>query len=87
MPELHFDGQTVVKTATSYVRDLGERTIATFVVTAAGVALAAGPGDMFSATFWETVAAAGLAATGSLLKGMLARAFGTKNSASLAKGV
>ncbi|MCZ9352997.1 hypothetical protein ACFW34_12175 [Streptomyces sp. NPDC058848] len=87
MPELHFDGETVVKTATSYGRDLAERTLATAVVAAGGVAVAAGPADMFSATFWETMAAAGIAAAGSLLKGMLARAFGTKNSASLAKGV
>ncbi|MEU8538361.1 hypothetical protein [Streptomyces parvulus] len=87
MPDLHFDGETVVKTATSYARDLAERTLSTAVVAAGGVAIAAGPGDMFNASFWETMAAAGIAAGGSLLKGMLARAFGTKNSASLAKGV
>jgi hypothetical protein len=80
------DGETVVKTAAIYAKDLAERVVATFVVTAAGVAVAAGPGDMFSASFWETVAAAGIAAAGSLLKGMAARAFGTKNSASLVKG-
>lgn len=78
---------TVVKTGATYARDLAERTVATFVVAAAGVAVAAGPGDMFSASFWETVGAAGIAAAGTLLKGMVARAFGTKNSASLAKGV
>ncbi|MFD0256400.1 hypothetical protein ACFVGX_36465 [Streptomyces sp. NPDC127113] len=87
MPELHFDGETVVKTGTAYARDLAERTLATAVVAAGGIAIAAGPGDMFNASFWETMAAAGIAAAGSLLKGMLARAFGTKNSASLAKGV
>jgi hypothetical protein len=88
MSEIHVpDTETVVKTGAAYARDLAERTLATFVVTAAGVAVAAGPGDMFSASFWETVAAAGIAATGSLLKGMVARAFGTKNSASLVKGV
>ncbi|MEH0586255.1 hypothetical protein QA942_20045 [Streptomyces sp. B21-106] len=81
------DAETVVKTASTYARDLAERTAATFVVAAAGVAVAAGPGDMFSASFWETVGAAGIAAAGTLLKGMVARAFGTKNSASLAKGV
>ncbi|MFC7892673.1 hypothetical protein [Streptomyces sp. NPDC057381] len=87
MPELHFDGESVVKTATTYGRDLAERTLATAVVAAGGVAVAAGPADMFNASFWETMAAAGIAAAGSLIKGMLARAFGTKNSASLAKGV
>ncbi|MEU8728774.1 hypothetical protein AB0C68_05260 [Streptomyces tendae] len=79
--------ETVVKTATSYGRDLAERTLSTAVVAAGGVAVAAGPADMFHATFWQTMAAAGIAAAGSLLKGMLARAFGTRNSASLAKGV
>lgn len=81
------NADTVLKTAATYGRDLAERTTATFVVSAAGVAVAAGPGDMFSASFWETVAVAGLAAAGSLLKGVLARAVAYKNSASLAKGV
>jgi hypothetical protein len=89
MPEftLPGDAETVVKTATAYGKDLAERTLATFVVAAGGVAVAAGPADMFHASFWQTMGAAGIAAAGSLLKGMLARAFGTKNSASLARGV
>lgn len=81
------DAETAIKTATAYGKDLAERTIATFVVAASGVGIAAGPADMFHASFWQTMGAAGIAASGSLLKGMLARAFGTKNSASLAKGV
>lgn len=81
------DVQTVVKTASTYAKDLVERVIATFVVAAAGVALAAGPGDMFSASFWETVGAAGIAAAGSLVKGVIARFVGPKNSASVAAGV
>jgi hypothetical protein len=81
------DAETVVKTAAAYGKDLAERTIATFVVAASGVGIAAGPADMFHASFWQTVGAAGIAAAGSLLKGMLARAFGAKNSASLVKGV
>ncbi|HCA85331.1 MAG TPA: hypothetical protein DEQ61_07445 [Streptomyces sp.] len=79
--------QPVLKTAQTYALDLAERVLATFIVTAAGIALAAGPGDMFSASFWETVATAGLAAAGSLLKGALARVVGEKNSASAAAGV
>jgi hypothetical protein len=81
------DVQTVVKTAGTFARDLAERVLATFIVAAAGVALAAGPGDMFSASFWETVAAAGIAAAGSLLKGLIARFVGARNSASTAPGV
>jgi hypothetical protein len=79
--------ETVVKTGGTYARDLVERVLATFLVAAAGVAVAAGPGDMFNASFWETVAAAGIAAAGSLLKGLFARVVGTRNSASAAPGV
>lgn len=81
------DTQTVVKTAGTYARDIAERVLATFVVSAAGVAVAAGPADMFHASFWQTVGAAGIAAAGSLVKGIVARAVGPKNSASLADGV
>ncbi|HEY5834970.1 hypothetical protein [Streptomyces sp.] len=77
----------LARTARTYAIDLAERTAATFVVSAAGVAVAAGPADMFHASFWETVGAAGIAAAGSLVKGILARAFGSKESASLARGV
>lgn len=81
------DVQTVAKTAATFARDLIERVLATFVVAAAGVALAAGPGDMFSASFWETVGTAGIAAAGSLLKGLIARFIGARNSASAVSGV
>ncbi|KPC70092.1 hypothetical protein ADL35_39105, partial [Streptomyces sp. NRRL WC-3753] len=75
------------KTAQTYARDLAERVIWTFLVAAGGVALAAGPGDMFNVTFWETVGTAGIAAVGSLIKGVLARVIGDKNSASTATEV
>ncbi|MEV3857716.1 hypothetical protein AB0J38_25750 [Streptomyces sp. NPDC050095] len=81
------DVGTITRTGAAYARDLAERTLATFVVAFAGVGIAAGPADMFHASFWESAAAAGVAAAGSLLKGVIARAFGTSNSASLAKGV
>jgi hypothetical protein len=81
------DVQTIVKTATTYAIDLGERVTATFVVAACGVGIAAGPADMFHASFWETMGAAGLAAAGSLIKGILARSIGARNSASSAPGV
>ena len=81
------DVQTVVKTSATYVKDLAERVVWTFLIAAGGVAMAAGPGDMFNATFWETVGTAGIAAVGSLLKGLIARFVGAKNSASTASGV
>jgi hypothetical protein len=81
------DSTTVVKTAQTYSKDLAERVIWTFLVAAAGVALAAGPADMLNVSFWETVGTAGIAAVGSLLKGLFARVVGDKNSASTASGV
>jgi hypothetical protein len=84
MTSINLPGPGVLlTTARAYAIDLAERVLATFVVSAAGVAVAAGPADMFHASFWETVGAAGLAAAGSLTKGVLARAVGDKNSASL----
>lgn len=74
-----------VRTAKTYARDLAERTLATAVVAAGGVAVAAGPADMFSASFWQTMAVAGMAAAGTLLKGLFARKVGDPNSASLTK--
>jgi hypothetical protein len=79
--------QTVVKTAQTYAIDLAERVGATFIVAAGGIAISAGPADMFHASFWQTMAAAGIAAAGSLLKGLFARATGVKNSASIAERV
>ncbi|MBL1107971.1 hypothetical protein JK361_25850 [Streptomyces sp. 5-8] len=89
MSQLNLPGDvdTVVKTGAAYAKDLAERVGATFVGAACAVGVAAGPADMFHASFWQTMGAAGLAAAVSLIKGMLARAFGAKNSASLAKGV
>ncbi|WP_019357965.1 hypothetical protein [Streptomyces sp. AA1529] len=81
------DSPTLLKTARTYAVDLLERVLATFVVAAAGVALAAGPGDMFSASFWETVAAAGIAAAASLVKGLVAKLVGNTQSASTAPRV
>jgi hypothetical protein len=81
------DVNTVVKTATTYAKDLAERVIWTFLAAVAGVALAAGPADMLHASFWQAVATAGVAAVVSLVKGLLARGFGAKNSASTAPGV
>jgi hypothetical protein len=75
------------KTAATYAKDLGERVVWTFLVASGGVALAAGPADMFHASFWQTVGTAGIAAVGSLVKGLAARVVGDKNSASTASGV
>ncbi|MFG2722723.1 hypothetical protein ACGFW5_31155 [Streptomyces sp. NPDC048416] len=77
----------LVKTGETYAKDVTERVLATFVGAACGIGVAAGPADMFHASFWETMGAAGIAAAASLVKGMLARAIGDKNSASTAPGV
>lgn len=75
------------KTAQTYARDLAERVVWTFLTAAGGVAVAAGPADMLNVTFWQGVGTAGIAAVGSLVKGVVARVVGDKNSASTAPGV
>jgi len=81
------DTQTVVKTARTYAVDLIERIIWTFLGAAGAVALAAGPVDMLTVSFWEGVGTAGLAAVVTLVKGIAARLIGPKNSASTAPSV
>lgn len=88
MDEIHLPAaETVVKTARTYAVDLIERIIWTFLGAAGAVAIAAGPADMLSISFWEGVGTAGIAAVVTLLKGVGARVVGQKNSASSAPGV
>lgn len=70
----------------TYVKDLAERTAASFVAGGAAVLLAAGPADLFHASIWDAAATGGGAAVLSFLKGLLAQYRG-KKSASLAKDV
>ncbi|MFE8961725.1 hypothetical protein [Streptomyces iakyrus] len=81
------DVNTVVKTAKTYGRDLAERVVWSFLGGTAAVATAAGPADMFHASFWQAVGAGGLAAVVSLVKGLGARWVGLRNSASTVSGV
>lgn len=81
------DVDTVVKTATTYAKDLTERVIWTFLGGTAAVITAAGPADMLNVSFWEAVGVGGMAAVVSLVKGLVARLVGAKNSASTASGV
>lgn len=81
------DVDTVVKTASTYARDLAERTVWSFLGGATAVSVAAGPADMFHASFWQAVGAGGLAAAFAVLKGVAARIVGEKNSASTVAGV
>ncbi|PAK25781.1 hypothetical protein CJD44_14210 [Streptomyces sp. alain-838] len=84
MPELHFDGQTVVKTASAYGRDLLERVITTFLQAFIGGIVITTPLD---GSMWYAAAAGGVGAVLSLAKGLVARVRDVTNSASLAKGV
>ena len=81
------DATNVVRTGATYVRDLVERVVATFVVALGAVFVAAEPAGMFTVSFWEGAATAGLAAAGSLLKGLVAKFVGDRDSASAAPGV
>lgn len=84
MPELHFDGQTVVKTAASYGRDLLERVLATFLQAFIGGVVVTTPLD---GSMWYAALAGGVGAVLALGKGIVARWRDVTNSASLAKGV
>lgn len=63
---------------TAFAKDLIERVVATFVVAFLGAALVAAPDGGVSIEFTEAAALAGLAAVGSLIKGIAAK-FLTKN--------
>ena len=84
MPELHFDGETVVKTATSYGRDLLERVLSTFLQAFIGGIVVTTPLD---GSMWYAALAGGVGAVLALAKGLVARWRDITNSASLAKGV
>ncbi|MFE2353051.1 hypothetical protein [Streptomyces parvulus] len=84
MPELHFDGETVVKTASTYGRDLLERTLSTFLQSFIGGIVITTPLD---GSMWYAAGAGGVGAVLALGKGLLARVRDVTNSASLAKGV
>lgn len=82
------EGTTViVKTAKTYAFDLAERAVWTFLVAFGGVVFAAGPAGLLSASVWASAATAGVAAIGTLVKGLAARYVGLRNSASTVKGV
>lgn len=78
---------TVVRTASTYAKDLTERVIWTFLGASGAVALAGGPADMLHVSFWQGAGTAGIAAVVTLVKGLAARVIGSKNSASTAAGV
>ncbi|WP_405759416.1 hypothetical protein OG234_13080 [Streptomyces sp. NBC_01420] len=77
-------GGEVVRTVKTYGRDLFERVVNT---AAAGFVAAVIPAQAADASMWYAAGGAGVGALYSLLKGMLARAFGDPNSASLSRKV
>lgn len=81
------EGTILVKTATTYAKDLFERVLWTFAAAAGGVAVAAGPANWLDVSVWQGAATAGIIAVGTLLKGLAARCIGDRNSASTARGV
>lgn len=85
MSSIGINTDAIVKDARTYAVDLVERVAATFVVATGGVLVTADAGNVGHLSFWQSVAAGGVAAAGSLIKGILARAVGDKNSASLTK--
>ena len=78
------DADTIVKTGTTYARDLAERVTTTFLEGFLGGIVVTTPFDL---SMWHAAAAGGVAASVSLVKGLVARWRSVTNSASLAKGV
>ncbi|MFD6874541.1 MULTISPECIES: hypothetical protein [unclassified Streptomyces] len=78
---------TIVKTGTTYAKDVAERTLWTGVTAIGGVLVAAGPANMLDLTFWKGAGLVGIMAGGTFLKGLAARLVGDPNSASTAKEV
>ncbi|MFI2431998.1 hypothetical protein [Streptomyces sp. NPDC018693] len=77
-------GETVVKTAATYGRDLLERVLATFLQAFIGGIIVTQPLD---ASMWHAAAVGGIGAVLALAKGLVARWRDVTNSASLARGV
>ncbi|MER5213711.1 hypothetical protein ABT063_24845 [Streptomyces sp. NPDC002838] len=85
MPAPSFpSSETVLKTASTYGRDLLERTLATFLQAFIGGIVVTQPLD---GSMWHAAAAGGVGAVLALGKGLVARWRDVTNSASLAKGV
>ncbi|WP_327703649.1 hypothetical protein OG530_19355 [Streptomyces decoyicus] len=78
------NGQTVIKTAGTYARDLVERIISTFLQGLIGGIVISAPLDL---PMWHAAVIAGVAAVLALIKGIAARWTAVKNSASFAAGV
>ncbi|MFB7736156.1 hypothetical protein ACFC08_17580 [Streptomyces sp. NPDC056112] len=85
MSQIHLpDADTVVKTASTYGRDLLERVLSTFLQAAIGGIVITQPLD---GSMWYAAGAGGVGAVLALGKGLVARWRDVTNSASLAKGV
>lgn len=76
--------ETVVKTAETYGKDLLERVLG---AATAGFVAALVPTQATNASMWWTAIGAGIAGGSAVLKGLVARVRGYKNSASITKSV
>jgi hypothetical protein len=83
------DVTPIVRTAKTYAADLGERVVNTFWQAGVSTLVVLAPTTTWSTAKDTAVAAcaAGLGAVGALLKGLVAKKRGDKNSASMAKSV
>jgi hypothetical protein len=76
--------ETVIKTASTYGRDLLERVLTTFLQAFIGGVVITQP---LNGSMWYAALAGGVGAVLAFGKGLFARLRGATNSASLAKGV
>jgi hypothetical protein len=73
----------MLRAMTTYLKDLLERVVATFVMAYLGVALSSAPDGGLSIKASDAALIAGIAAVGSLIKGIAAKRLGTPDTASL----
>jgi hypothetical protein len=85
MSDIHLPStETVIKTASTYGRDLLERVLSTFLQSFIGGIVITQP---LNGSMWYAAGAGGVGAVLALAKGLVARWRDVTNSASLAKGV
>lgn len=68
----------------TFLRDLAERVISTYVQVFLGLLIAAGPVDVVNLSTLRAAAVASIPAALSVAKGLIAKQFGSPDSASLA---
>jgi hypothetical protein len=74
-------------TIPKYYRDLTERVVATFLGTFVAALASSGPANVVDLSVWQSAGLAGMGAVAALVKGTVARAIGSSDSASVSRRI